>query len=151
MKIVAFLQNQWFKDPVRAAKLRSLCVNPERWDYYMLFAGCVSGRRLRAAFGHLCNEIVWANASPLICGQADACPPADPVHMASVMNQHHPDVVLLFGNIAQDGFTASRAYRDEIKCVITGPHPACRGRRVLELTRMADQLRDRMHAQEVAS
>lgn len=61
MTIVVILQNQWFKDPegIRAM----FAEHPERRERYIeafLFMGCLTGKRLRSAFGdELCDEIIW--------------------------------------------------------------------------------------------
>ncbi len=131
MKILAFLQNQWFKNP--AAARRSY----ERWtresprhelNAYFLFAGCKTGRVLRKAFGDLCDTIIWEEASPEIGGRSSSSFKPDPKHMATVALEHRPDIVLLFGKPAQRGWEQGGRFRDTAipKHVIQMPHPAAR-------------------------
>lgn len=139
MKILAFLQNQWFRDPERARRALAYYVEKRgakgrnRFIADMLFFGCLTGRRLRLAFGEdACSEIVWEEASPELHGKASAAPPANVGHMLAAFRQHQPDVVLLFGRIARDGWMGmSRG--GEKKCVaIELPHPAARHATVME-------------------
>ena len=60
MKLLAVLQNQWFHDPdkVRAMIARTPACR-RRVITYSLFAGCRTGRVLKAVFGERCREIVW--------------------------------------------------------------------------------------------
>jgi hypothetical protein len=122
MTIVAFLQNQWFKNPesIRAMYER----NPERREKLnklFLFAGCLTGKRLRAAFGDLCNEIIWENASREIGGKSSANFKPDPAHIKAVLDKHKPDLILLFGKNATHGVTQHWSGPK-----IIYPHPANR-------------------------
>lgn len=149
MKIVAFLQNQWFRDPESVRRM--MTENPERRERYIaafLFMGCLTGKRLRAVFGEeLCDQIVWEEVSPEIGGYAASRFPADAQHIATVICKHKPDVILAFGKIAANGVWA---IMNHLKCpnegaftahFISGPHPAARGTQVLsDLRIVADQL-----------
>lgn len=140
------MQNQWFRnpdhvrrllardsDPMRAEKLR------RRMIAYALFAGCKSGRMLRATFGGLCDTIVWEEASREIGGRAADAFPADIVHLRAVIAGLKPDVILVFGTIAADGLSR---LGDVGAPVIKGPHPAARrGTTPAELRAMAFELR----------
>lgn len=123
MKILAVLQNQWFRKP---EKVRALYAQyPERRNYLIkqfLFMGCTTGKRLRAAFGDLCDSIVWEEASPEIGGFAGSSFAADPDHIRRAIELHRPDVVLAFGAIARAGV-------DEVKPgvpIIYSPHPTAK-------------------------
>lgn len=123
VKIVAFLQNQWFKDPERVRAM--IARHPEMRNQLLtrfLFAGCPTGKKLGRAFGDLCGRIVWENASPLIGGQASSKFPADLDHIRGVLEAERPDVVLAFGAIAQGGVAACWRGR-----VLNLPHPTARG------------------------
>lgn len=138
MKVLAVLQNQWFKDPdrVRATLER----HPEarrRMIHFALFAGCRTGQVLKSVFGDRCKDIVWEEASPEIGGHASSVFPADPAHLAAVIDDVKPDAILAFGIVARKGlyglFPVDR--------LIVGPHPTARGADVLEgLNAMRDQL-----------
>jgi hypothetical protein len=135
MMIVAFLQNQWFKDPARMRQILATQFKGDResFERTFLFFGCLTGRRLMIAFGEeLCDRIVWSNASPLIAGQSDDVFPPDPSHMASVIRKHTPQIVLLFGAVAQAGMAdVIPILRRDVHHVgfqiIAAPHPAARG------------------------
>lgn len=148
MKVLAILQNQWFKDPER---VRQIVAEMEtrrerrRWDHAMLFFGCLTGRRLKAAFGgDEVNEWETTNASPMIGGQASARFPADPEHIMAEIADVQPDVVLTFGKVAGDAFLVKPGgVAIWTGPLIQGPHPAARPpiNAVAELRRMAAELR----------
>ncbi len=131
MKIVAFLQNVWVKDPdrLRAIFHREPEIR-EPMIAKLLFMGSLTGRRLKAAFGDLCDEIVWEETTERISGDPTEIFPADRVHMVRVLRKHEPGVVIAFGRIAQEAlreiflnwpkeeFTKARIYHS--------PHPAAR-------------------------
>lgn len=58
-KTLAFLQNMWVKNPdrVKAMVQREGEEFRRRFMEYALFRGCLTGRRIKAAFGELCDEI----------------------------------------------------------------------------------------------
>lgn len=81
-KIVAFLQNQWFRDPERMKRIREDVHWKDKprwhWNATWLFFGCLTGRRLLEALGEdLCSEIYWEEISPEIGGFAASAFPAD--------------------------------------------------------------------------
>lgn len=142
MKVVAFLQNQWFRDPERIKKIIADTVDRESEhggrdeagvrEFYIasfLFMGCLTGKRLRSVFGEdLCNEIVWEEVSREIGGHASSVFPADLNHMRDVIGRHKPDVILAFGKLAEN---AIRNIRPNVNRIISGPHPTARGSDVL--------------------
>lgn len=129
MRIIAFLQNQWVKDPARVKAV--FAKRPfERWpdlDRYLLFAGCRSGRRLKKFLGEkLCNEIIWANASAVIGGEASSYFPADMEHIKRVIVTHRPDMAIGFGKVAGEALLlgcARKLWTVQVMCAV---HPACR-------------------------
>ncbi len=133
MKIVAFLQNQWFKDPEGVKAM--FAEHPECRERYIeafLFMGCLTGKRLRAVFGEeLCNQIVWEEISPEIGGHSASKFPPDPAHIERVLRKHAPDVVLCFGKLATNGVLATLS-NPELRDLphgfdlVHGPHPAAR-------------------------
>jgi len=146
LRIVAFLQNTWVRDPenlkriyaevaargnVDVAKHRNCMIT------YMLFAGCLSGRRLKAAFGEeLCYEIYWEEASTEITGTPSAKVTADPEHIRRVLESQQPDVVLCFGRIACN---AVEPLWNGV--LLRAPHPAARGDHIVPaLLQMRKQL-----------
>jgi hypothetical protein len=131
VKTVAFLQDIWDRDPDkvrrmlacdRTGKLREKLVK------YALFAGCLTGRRLRAAFRSLCDEVVWEDAGPAVCGSPDVYCPPDRAHILAVLDRHRPDVVLCFTRCGQDAVEAAcRAWGGPTPVFIAALHPAARG------------------------
>jgi hypothetical protein len=142
VKVVAFLQNQWFKEPERVREIYAK--RPalrEELNKRFLFAGCLTGRRLRKAFGELCGSIVWEEVSREVAGESSGCFDPDPSHIGAVINKHKPDIILIFGKVALEGVSlAPEACGIEL---ITCPHPASRQKDVVEqLQRGADELRE---------
>lgn len=125
MKILAVLQNQWFKDP--EAWERSIARHHtmrRRMIAFALFRGCKTGRVLKSVFGEeLCHDIVWEEASPKVGGHSASVFPADPVHLNAIIDEVKPNVVLAFGRIASDALQEIVRHSR----LIVGPHPAARG------------------------
>ncbi len=150
MKIVAFLQNQWFKDPVRAAKIMARYeANGDGREAFirdMLFMSCLTGKRIRTAFGKdLCSQIVWEEVSCEIGGKSDSVFKPDREHILGVLAKHSPDIVLTFGKVALNGLMGLgwESVKGSVSFyMIAGPHPAARGPDVLAaLSSMAASLR----------
>lgn len=138
MKIVAFLQNQWFKDPEGVKAMFD--EHPERRERYIeafLFMGCLTGKRLQSVFGEeLCGAIIWEETSRDIGGYAASKFPADTRHMTAVLEKHQPTVVLAFGRIAGDAIHSMVTNSP----IIYGPHPAARQGAIEGLRKMRDEL-----------
>lgn len=142
MKIVAFLQNPWFPDHVaeRHKKLYGTDVNFRR----RVLARSMSGRRLITAFGYdLYESIWWDNANPECTSHAAGLNKADWDHIARVVAEQKPKLVLTFGNQARDGFT-----RAQLICPTTYEietlhchHPNARHKTQADLNNFADIVR----------
>lgn len=145
MKIIAFLQNQWFKDPDRMKRMLETTFKGDRQKFTrtFLFFGCLTGRRLTKAFGEdLCDQIIWEEASPLIAGQSSGAFPADMNHICGILDRHKPNIVLTLGRIAREAIE-SLPIMDVNYATISGPHPAARHATVCkELSDMAAKVRD---------
>jgi hypothetical protein len=135
MKILAFLQNQWVKDPARVQAIYDRHGDdPDRrakLNARFLFYRSLTGRRLRAAFGELCDEIVWEEASLRKAGKSSGVFPADENHMAECVRHHKPDVVLTFGKVASAALavvfgTVEVDGKMVDFTILHGPHPAAR-------------------------
>lgn len=127
--ILAFLQNMWFKDPDKARAV--FARNPTRRNQLIgtyLFMGCLTGRRLEAVFGDICDEIIWEEISPDIGGKSSTAFPADPLHIKASIVLHNPNVILVFGKIAEDAIRNGDCIPELYQpiTVIYGPHPAAR-------------------------
>lgn len=151
---VAFMQNQWFKDPARAKAF--LEARPDCREGFIkraLFMGCLSGRRLEEGLGvDLCQRIIWEEASDKIGGQSAAAFPADPAHIRRVLEKHEPRVAVAFGRIAEDGLEFTRRWRvtaeqpnPNPQIIITGPHPAARGPGVMETLKRIRRNLEELH------
>lgn len=127
MKIVAFLQNMWAYQPDRIVLQRRKLIRR------LLFAGCLTGKRLKDTFGdELCQLIVWENASPIIGNQANSNPQPDIDHIKLILEEEQPDLVIAFGvraRIALDGIWKGK--------LIVAPHPAARGKYTMRNLRQA--------------
>jgi hypothetical protein len=126
MKVLAFLQNMWVRDPDKARRMIERDATGklrERLISYALFAGCLSGRRLKVALGEdWCDRITWEEASPVITRTPSECPPADPGHIVAAINKHEPDLILCLSRAA---YRVIRA--NTVIPILEGPHPAARG------------------------
>lgn len=151
IKIVAFLQNQWFKNPERMEKMYESWkiklpeTYRERWIRTWLFYSCLTGKRLKEAFGEdLCNKIIWDEVSSKIGGDSSSCFNPDPLHIKWVIQKHNPSVVLVFGNVAQRGVSYSLDPHEQAGLkFLYAPHPAARGKGIKEkLAKMNVQLKE---------
>lgn len=144
MKIVAFLQNIWVNNPDRARE----CIARRGEEYrrrliaYALFSGCLTGKRLKAAFGEdLCKQILWEEASREIAGNARKVCKPDHAHIAAVLERERPDIVLAFGQMA--GAAVAGLWHGPL---IYAPHPAARQAYIThELRRAAQKLRSSLN------
>lgn len=140
MQTLAFLQNQWVRNPERVERMIQLKGERYRQLFirYALFAGCLTGRRIKAAFGDDIDAIAWDETSPEIGGKASSRFPADLEHMRRQVEHYQPKLLLAFGVPARDAVKA-------LDCglpVVYGPHPASRQADVvLRLREMAEQYR----------
>lgn len=146
---VAFLQNQWFTNPDRVRATYASAEKRQGKDYaekvrqrmirYALFAGCLTGRRIEAAFGEgVIDAIRWEEASREIGGKPSSVFPPDIKHICRVIEEEQPELVLTFGKVAWQGVNLA-LNQSHYRCVlIRGPHPAARhGTVVQELECMA--------------
>ncbi len=153
--VLAFLQNMWFKDPDRMKTIYAKYVEREepgkgraRFIRDFLFFGCLTGKRLRQAFGEdECMDFIWEEASPEMGGHSSSSFSHDPIHIADAIKLHQPKVVLVFGKIAQAGVVEAQA-KSLIESsppwqYLYGPHPAARHATVMnELHQMNDKLKE---------
>jgi hypothetical protein len=127
-RCLAFLQNMWVRDPVRVRA--DIARHGEEYRRrilkYALFAGCLTGRRIRNTFGDLIDQIEWEESTREICGDAKHVPPPDIEHIKATLSLHKPDVVITFGKVAGDAVAS--IYRGRL---IRAPHPAARHETIL--------------------
>ncbi|HMJ28588.1 MAG TPA: hypothetical protein VK512_07695 [Xanthobacteraceae bacterium] len=151
MKVLAILQNQWFRDPDRVRAFIER--RPELRRNFIrraLFSGCRTGRILKTALGEeWCRKIVWEEASPEIGGQASSRFRADTRHILDVVVEVQPTVILALGKIASDAVNSLCPIHRltppaTIINIITAPHPTARGMDTLRLLRDVRALLDKM-------
>ncbi len=121
---VAFLQNMWVKEPERARELieRHGEEYRIRLMHMSLFSGCLTGRRIKAAFGdELLKTIYFEEASRDIAGDSKTICLPDYDHINRVLEQRQPRVVLTFGRVSFDAVSLCWSGR-----IIRIPHPAAR-------------------------
>ncbi len=120
LRVVAFLQCQWFKDPERVRQTYARHPGEDfrrRFIATTLFMGCLTGRRLAAVFGpresrdpvaaaDWTGQIVWEETSREIGGEASSFFPPDLDHMSEVLRSVVPCVVLAFGAPARAALQA---------------------------------------------
>lgn len=141
MTIVAFLQNMWVRNPERMKQAfeRDGETLRRRMIEYSLFAGCITGRRLKSAFGNLCDEIIWEETTREIADNPRTIFPSQPEHIKSVLKEFNPDVVITFGKIAEAALKPLW-----VGVLICCPHPAARQFDVMEKLKLAaKQLTDK--------
>ena len=133
MKVIAFLQNQWWKDPDRVRQIIEMSREPEKCRQRMLVYGlmqCKTGMVLmrkikRVIGGDIFNEIHWENSSRDFGSKSNCKFPPDIEHMQKVINEQDPDVILCFGAIAKEGLDQCTLLSDTD--VLYAVHPASRG------------------------
>jgi len=140
-EIVAFMQNMWVREPSRVHRLIGRLPEAEREPFRLelirrfLFAGCVSGRRLKAAFGEeICRSVVWEESTREIAGDPKTIFPAQPEHIQAVLAQWQPRVVICFGRIAAN---AVYPLLGKDMAFVQSPHPAARQPDVIDKLKKA--------------
>lgn len=138
--IVAFLQNLWVKDPDRVKAL----IEKHGEEYrrhlikQLLFAGGLTGKRLRATFGDLIYQIDWEEASREIAADAKTICRPDLEHIQAVLDAYQPDIVITFGNVAFNA--VAPLWKGKL---IFSQHPASRRKYIVgHLHGIARQLRE---------
>ncbi len=134
MKVVAFLQNMWVRDPERVKRMIER--NPEARAWLirkLLFYRCRTGRRLRMGLGEeWCKRIVWEESTPVILDNPKDCPAPDVEHIKWVLEKYDPSVVICF--------TAPAAGIVRVLCgskrsFFSCNHPACRQKGIVSQLR----------------
>ncbi|RYG34655.1 hypothetical protein EON81_14965 [bacterium] len=134
---LAILQNQWghTATPEKVARLKDW--KPEIFAGYVgmcLRGGCQTYQRIIKAFGEEAfRTIVWTNASRE-AGTTSSCKfDADLQHLDETLRHFKPDVVIVFGKVAEEGLAKWRGsleYTESVASLafveIKSPHPASR-------------------------
>jgi len=140
IKVLAFLQNQWFKDPEAAQRMFDR--RPDLRNEYIkrfLFMGCLTGRRLEAVLGdELCDQIIWEEASPKKAGFSSGVFPADTEHIKNSIEIHKPEVIICFGKVASDAIKGMNLTIP----ILYAPHPTSRQNPMPKLKEAAKALKE---------
>lgn len=146
-KILAFLQNPWFKPGTSPRHIEMYRENQE--FHRRVLSMSATGRALeRALGGELYRRIHWDNACPAHGETRDAVFPPDVNHMAWLVAMHKPDVVLLFGRQAQTGWDkmwiaigAGTFNPPYAPSVYRSAHPMARGSAIRHLENIAREVK----------
>ncbi len=132
-RTVAFLQNQWLENPEAWADM--LRRSPERRERYIakaLFMRCLTGRRIRAAFGDYINEIIWEETTREVGSVASSKPKPDLEHIQTVLAKFKPHLIITFGQQATKSIdkvfeiTGESIWRPFVDLHLATRHPAAR-------------------------
>jgi len=130
MKILAFLQNMWVHAHQVLGVSRCHPISNAREDMirYALFAGCLTGRRLKQAFGKtLCDCIIWQEASPVVSSNSRDYHSPNEAHIRAVLDKHTPDLVLIMTMRGADQIERIiHDCRGDMFPIVKCPHPAAR-------------------------
>lgn len=112
MKVVAFLQNPWFKPDTPNYIIAKYRDEP---DYRRrVLALSMTGRRLMTAYGDKFSEIHWDNANPLHGSYSSKLFREDIGHMVKALGIARPTAVVTYSKTALDGMSQILHYWDEI-------------------------------------
>ena len=137
IKIVAFLQNPWFK---LGTEERIIHLYRDDQEFHRrILASCMTGQRLMTAFGDLYDTIWWDNTNwrPSWHSAGKVFPDFD--HIKKVLEEVKPNIILHFGNQARDAVdavTMGLAYQ-KLYC----HHPNARHQTVQDLCDFAATVR----------
>lgn len=141
MKVVAFLQNCWFKEGTPSYITNKYL---EDSDYRRrILALSTTGRRLSQAFGQHFRDIHWDNASDKVGNYSAAKFAADPVHMQRVIDSVHPEAIVTFGAIAKEGIDVVVSQWCQCPWPVqfyAAPHPVAFGLTQAQLNEFAEKI-----------
>lgn len=129
MKIVAFLQNLWVRDPIKVKAMFERYPAKREWMLrFMLFRGGRTGKLLRQHLGDdLVERIVWEESTKQIAGTSSDAFPPDIEHIAEVIARHQPEHVVGFGKVACCGIQSALTQLPGVKLETHFlPHPCAR-------------------------
>lgn len=111
MKIVAFLQNPWFK-PETPMRVIERYRDDQRFHRAILLR-CMTGQRLFTAFGEYFNMIHWDNTNWRPSWRPSGIVPPDYEHIATVLTREIPPGdpdhrVICFGKQAEEALNCGK-------------------------------------------
>lgn len=164
MKILAILQNQWFKNPKLIEKIYERhgggLDGRAQLNATYLFFRCLTGKRLTDTLGEdLCDRIIWENASTSMGGESAARFGADPAHIVAIICHHKPTIIITFGAVAESGLNEALRRWDEFAGReprfgfehLTCCHPAARQGAIPRLRQLAAFLTAAIAQREAAA
>lgn len=143
MKILAFLQNPWFRPGTQPRHIKMYAENQDFHRRVLLLSA--TGRALIRAFGaELYHKIIWENANPRHGHDRRAKMPHDIGHMAGVIVRHRPDLILCFGDEAKNGM--KKLMSEPWPNVLHAPHPMAHGSAADHLKEISEEVKRRLKA-----
>jgi len=134
---------------VQAALKRS--DNPDTWNQWckiLLFQGCITGKRIKAVFGDLVDDMIFDQSTKEILNNPREVPKADLKHMRNTILRIRPDTIITFGNHTTKALhkiitSPDMWYHIRIpKIIFNAPHPAARQPdTIAKLKSVAEKLR----------
>lgn len=134
-KVVAFLQNCWFRPNTNPEVIRQYLGNQHFRQ--LILRKSMTGRRLCTAFGDHYRQIWWDNASEHVASTSPGRGDLDPVHMRRIIDRVQPVAVLLFGGVALQGFYSIVLPEQKFHAF---PHPNARGITQAQLNAFAAEI-----------
>lgn len=141
---LAIMQNMWVREPDRMRKAFETHGEEFRLRFikYALFAGCLTGRRIRGAFGDdLVDKIIWEESTREIAGDAKTVFPPALEHIRNIIVKYQPLIVIAFGKIAAEAtfqvLQKNGITKPHMLKFVTCPHPAARQPDTMERLREA--------------
>lgn len=137
---MGFLQNMYVKDPAKVQQAINKSDDPNVWEFWvkaLLFSGCLTGKRIKAAFGDLADNIIYDECSREIADNPKTICKADPKHIKRSLIKHKPNIVIAFGNHAYKALQPFSMYYDTI---IKAPHPAARQTDTLDKLKLIPEI-----------
>lgn len=151
MKVVAFLQNPWFKPETPNYIIAKYRDDPDFRRKVLSLS--VTGRRLDSAYGKFFSQIHWNNANPLHGSYSSKLFREDIGHMVNVLGSERPVAVVTYAKTALDGMSQILHYWDEIPEIKAldlakpahhhCPHPNSRGITQHQLNEFAREIIER--------
>ena len=134
MSAIVIMQNMWVKDPAIVKEI--LNRHPGAWQECVkrfLFSGCKTGRIFQQCWSNkVCELCVWDESTFEIADNPRWVPNYDGMHMLNAIKQMKPNIIILVGKQARDGFASICHYVDYGEpSIFSCQHPCARGSGVL--------------------
>jgi hypothetical protein len=114
MRIVAFLQNPWFRAGTSERHIDRYTTDPV--FRRVMLAQSMTGRRLYKAFGPNYSEIWWDNVSTHSGKTHRELTVVELDHVGRVIIEQDPLLILTFGNVARDAVARVENWAPVLAC-----------------------------------